>query len=213
MRRSSKNISAAEKEGKIGRISQLPLRVALKFTFQNMRIRFGREVLAAGGTFLGTAFLMATFMLNTVRHAIEKEIPPDIQARAIWIASVALVVCTIGITNSMLIAVSERFREIGTMKCLGALDSLIVRLFLLEALFLGISASLGGAILGFVSSFLVHWGRYGWGELIAHLPVGGILQNFLLVFIIGVALTVIATIWPAYRASRLPAAAALRIEV
>lgn len=213
MKRRNRSITSAEKEGKIGRISQLPLRVALKFTLQNIRIRFGREILAAGGTFLGTAFLMATFMQNTIRHAVEKEIPPDIQARAIWIASVALVVCTIGIMNSMLIAVSERFREIGTMKCLGALDSLIVRLFLLEALLLGISASLGGAILGFIFSFFVYWGKYGWTKFIHNLPVGGTLHNFLLVFIIGVVLTVIATIWPAYRASRLPAAAALRVEV
>ncbi|MBC7326587.1 FtsX-like permease family protein [bacterium] len=213
MKRKGKNIPAIEKEGKIGRISQLPLRVALKFTLQNIRIRFGREVLAAGGTLLGTAFLMSTFMQNTIRHAVEKEIPPDIQARATWIAVIALIVCTIGIMNSMLIAVTERYREIGTMKCLGALDSLIVRLFLLEALILGVSASIGGSILGFIFSFFVYWGKYGWSKLIHHLPVAGILNNFLLVFAIGVVLTIIATIWPAYRASRLPAAAALRVEI
>lgn len=213
MKRRSKHISAIEKEGKIGRISQLPLRVALKFTLQNIRIRFGREVLAAGGTFLGTAFLMSTFMQNTIRLAVEKEIPPDIQARAVWIAAVALIVCTIGIMNSMLIAVTERYREIGTMKCLGALDSLIVRLFLLEALLLGVSASIGGAILGFIFSFFVYWGRYGWTKFITNFPVTGVLQNFLWVVVIGIVLTVVATIWPAYRASRLPAAAALRVEV
>jgi len=213
MKRRNEHLSAAREQGKIGRISQLPLRIALKFTLQNISIRLGREVLAAGGTFLGTAFLMTTFMQNTIRQAIEGEIPPDIQARATWIAVVALVVCTIGIMNSMLIAVSERFREIGTMKCLGALDSLIVRLFLFEALILGISASLGGAILGFIFSFLTYWGKYGWTKLVHNLPLGATLHNFLLVFIIGVLLTVIATIWPAYRASKLPAAAALRIEI
>ena len=212
MKRKGK-ISEAYKEGKIGRISQLPMRIALKFTLQNIRIRFGREILAAGGTLLGTAFLMSTFMQNRVLHAVEKNLPPDIQARATWIAVVALVVCTIGITNSMLIAVSERFREIGTMKCLGALDSLIVRLFLLEALILGVGASIGGSILGFIFSFLAYWGKYGWKKFIHALPVGGTIHDFLLVFAIGVVLTVIATIWPAYRASRLPAAAALRVEV
>ena len=45
----------------------------------------------------------------------------------------SLLVCTVGITNSMLMAVTERFKEIGTMKCLGALDSFVVVLFMLES--------------------------------------------------------------------------------
>lgn len=201
-------------EGKIGRISQLPLRLALRFTLQNIRIRFGREVLAAGGTFLGVAFLMSTFMQNQVLSAmVEKHLAADIHARANWIAGVALVVCTIGIANSMLIAVSERYKEIGTMKCLGALDSLIVRLFLLEASILGISASIGGSIVGFLFSFLVYWGKYGWKKLIGSLPLEGVLYNFAVAIAIGVVLTIVATIWPAYRAAKLPAVAALRVEV
>ena len=53
----------------------------------------------------------------------------------------------------MLMSVSERFREIGTMKCLGALNSLIVRLFLIEAIFMGFVASFGGWVLGFLGIF------------------------------------------------------------
>ncbi len=52
--------------------------------------------------------------------------------RMIWLVVMSLLVCTVGITNSMLMAVTERFKEIGTMKCLGALDSFVVLLFLLE---------------------------------------------------------------------------------
>ena len=43
---------------------------------------------------------------------------PDLN-RQIWLVIMALLVCTVGITNAMLMSVAERFREIGTMKCLG----------------------------------------------------------------------------------------------
>jgi len=45
----------------------------------------------------------------------------------------SLLVCAVGIVNAQLMAVTERFREIGTMKCLGALDRFVLRLFILEA--------------------------------------------------------------------------------
>ena len=48
-----------------------------------------------------------------------------------WLLGLALLVAFVGILNAMLMSVTERFREIGTMKCLGALDGFIVRLFLI----------------------------------------------------------------------------------
>ena len=47
-----------------------------------------------------------------------------------WLVVMSLLVSAVGITNSMLMSVTERYKEIGTMKCLGALDSFIVKLFL-----------------------------------------------------------------------------------
>ena len=45
-----------------------------------------------------------------------------------WILFLSLLVCVVGIVNTQLMAVADRFREIGTMKCLGALDRFILRL-------------------------------------------------------------------------------------
>ena len=50
----------------------------------------------------------------------------------------------------MLMSVTERFREIGTMKCLGALDGFIVKLFLIESLFQGMAGTVMGVLLGLV---------------------------------------------------------------
>ena len=73
----------------------------------------------------------------------------------------SLIVCVVGIANSMLMAVTERFREIGTMKCLGALDGFVVRLFLLESGFQGFSGALIGALIGTLGAVLLGLKDYG----------------------------------------------------
>ena len=75
-------------------------------------------------------------------------------AKQRWIVTLSLLVCIVGIINAQLMSVTERFREIGTMKCLGALDRFIVRLFVLEALMQGLVGSLVGAVLGVISALI-----------------------------------------------------------
>jgi putative ABC transport system permease protein len=60
----------------------------------------------------------------------------------------------VGIVNAQLMAVTERFREIGTMKCLGALDRFILRLFLLEAGMQGVVGAMAGAMMGAMFSLV-----------------------------------------------------------
>jgi ABC-type antimicrobial peptide transport system permease subunit len=124
----------------------------------------------------------------------------------------SLLMSAVGISNSMLMAVTERYKEIGTMKCLGALDSFVVKLFFLEAGMLGVVASAIGFLVGWGLVFLINLFRLGasvWGaatplELLALLGQA---------MAVGVVLTVVATILPAIRAAKMPPAAALRVEV
>ena len=74
--------------------------------------------------------------------SLEEEQEQGISTKDIWLIIMSLIVCVVGIANSMLMAVTERFQEIGTMKCLGALDRFVVRLFLLESGFQGLSGAL-----------------------------------------------------------------------
>ena len=87
--------------------------------------------------------------------------PTTSNARTIWLISLSLLVCAVGITNAMLMSVMERFRDIGTMKCLGALDSFILKLFLLESLFLGLAGSLLGSLTGTLLTTLSLLYKYG----------------------------------------------------
>ena len=105
--------------------------------------------------------------------------------------------------------IAERFREIGTMKCLGAPDDFVVSLFFVEATLTGIIASAVGWLLGFSMSIVQK--VLGGGS--PHLTFGTVVLLALGCTIGGGLMTLIATILPANQAARMPAAAALRTEI
>ena len=124
---------------------------------------------------------------------------------------VSMLVCVIGISNAMLMAVTERFREIATMKCLGALDGFIMLMFVLESCFMGI---VGGAI-GGVLGTLLGLGRtavaFGSGYTLA-VPTRELLIAVVVATCLGVVLAAVAAVYPAFRAARLAPMEAMRIE-
>ena len=79
---------------------------------------------------------------------------PQRRIQTNWLIGLALLVAFVGILNAMLMSVTERFREIGTMKCLGALDSFIVKLFLIESFFQGGAGTVAGHPLGLLLSII-----------------------------------------------------------
>lgn len=193
---------------------KLPLSVALRISFQNIKIRFLRSMITAAGIFLGIAFFVSVRATSLMTPAANPGDTAAIEAanRQTWLVVMSLLMCTVGITNSMLMAVTERYKEIGTMKCLGALDSFVVKLFFIESSFLGFFASVFGFLGGFLLVFLLNLIRQG-GELFSVIHWGAVFALFGISVSIGVALTVVATILPAIRAAKMPAAAALRVEV
>ena len=133
-------------------------------------------------------------------------------ARRLWLVIMALLVCGIGITNSMLMSVTERFQEIGTMKCLGALDSFVVRLFLIEAAVIGFLGSFVGILVGFLFVFFYYAFTAGF-SVVAKIEWPLLLLYMLGALGIGAFLSLLSAIPPAVRASHMPPAAALRSEV
>ena len=133
-------------------------------------------------------------------------------ARQLWLVVMSLLVCGVGITNAMLMSVTERFREIGTMKCLGALDIFIVRLFLIEAAVIGVLGSVAGMLLGHLAMLLVFSIKEGfsvaakmdWPAMLAYLGIS---------VAVGTALSLIAAVPPAIKAARMRPAVALQTEI
>jgi len=132
----------------------LPLSKAIEISFNSVKIRFGRSLITVSGIVLAIAFLMSIWTSNAIMDGLmgaedskinlllqQKGIETDpdstaaIQQRSKdnWLVVLSLLVCLVGIANAMLMSVTERFREIGTMKCMGALDGFIIKLFILES--------------------------------------------------------------------------------
>jgi ABC-type lipoprotein release transport system permease subunit len=125
---------------------------------------------------------------------------------------VALAVSVVGITNAMLISVYERVREIGTMKCIGALDQHIIILFFVEAFLQGTVGGLIGVILGTAGALATTGPTTGFEIILKVNPIR-LLTLYSSSVLIAVFLSILATIYPAYQASKLDPVEALRYEL
>jgi len=207
----------AKQRAGIERQIRLPNREAVKIALRSLRIRLWRSMITMAGIVLAIAFLSSVvisgLVAQGVREATGAEVGATAQERAtqVWLIAISLLVCVVGITNAMLMSVTERYREIGTMKCLGALDWFVVKLFLIEAGFLGLAGSAVGAILGFVAAVLSAMAQYD--GVLASLPWGKTLLSVAAAIGVGGLLSVIGAVYPAYRAGIMPPAHAMRAEI
>ena len=192
---------------RVERQISLPFKQAFTIALRNITIRLGRAMITGAGTMLGIAFLMSVFTANLMMQAKGVEISAAQTQKNTWLVIMSLLVSVVGITNSMLMSVTERYKEIGTFKCLGALDNFIVKLFLIESFLLGFFGSLAGAFIGLVFVLLPNLGYMG------ALNWGAVMLNFVMCIGIGSFLSVAAAIPPALRAARMQAVEAMRSEV
>jgi putative ABC transport system permease protein len=120
------------------------------------------------------------------------------------IAGISLLVGGIGIMNIMLVSVTERTREIGLRKAIGAMKRDIVLQFLIEAIVLSTTGGIVGIIFGYIGSVVIS-NLAGWPPVISLSAVG-------LGFIFSVAVGVFFGYYPAQRAASLNPIQALRYE-
>ncbi len=120
------------------------------------------------------------------------------------IAAISLIVGGIGIMNIMLVTVTERTREIGLRKALGAKKNIIVRQFLIESIILTFIGGTLGIILGILASFA--YSKLTNSGFFISIP------SILIAFIVSAAIGVLFGWYPANRAANLQPIEALRYE-
>jgi putative ABC transport system permease protein len=133
-----------------------------------------------------------------------KQITGGIALAMVFISSIALLVGGVGVMNIMLVSVTERTREIGIRKAVGAVPRDIVTQFLTEAMTL---SAIGGAIgisLGLAISTVV--------RMVSPLPTVTPLWSILVGLGVSVAIGLFFGIYPAYKAAKLDPVEALRYE-
>ena len=120
------------------------------------------------------------------------------------IAGISLIVGGIGVMNIMLVSVTERTREIGLRKALGATQKSIMMQFIIEAVLLCILGGLLGVFIGtlllFIFTSLNDW--------IFYMPISAIIGSITFSALVGLFFG----IWPAKRAAKLDPAVSLRYE-
>lgn len=215
----------------VDRLVVLPFRKSVEIAFQSIRVRFFRSMITTMSLVLAVSFLSfasvntdaANGLLQTgdpaFRQALiqaghdlsENDRSVGSSPKQRWIVMLSLLVCVVGIVNAQLMAVTERFREIGTMKCLGALDRFIVRLFLLEAFMQGAAGAAGGALIGAVFALLNGMLRFGTPVVtaVSWADVGG---SVLVAVGTGCLLSVGGALYPALLAARMQPVDAMRVE-
>ena len=119
------------------------------------------------------------------------------------ISSIGLMVGGIGVMNIMLVSVTERTREIGVRKAIGARRSDITWQFLLEAMTLTAAGGVLGILAGVSLTFLIR--ALGWYSTV---PVWSVVVGFA----VSVSIGLFFGLWPAMKASRLDPIVALRHE-
>lgn len=122
----------------------------------------------------------------------------------IALSSVGLMVGGVGVVAIMMISVTERTREIGVRKALGATRGEIMFQFLVEAATL----TLIGCVAGIGLGALIAWGVRSWSPIPAQVPVGSVVAAVLASILTGV----VFGLYPASKASRLDPVEALRYE-
>ncbi len=215
----------------IQRQVRLPFIKSLEISIKSIKVRFFRSLITTMSLVLAVSFLsfvnvgndVANGMLATgdselrstlIRSGYDlgpEETSVGSSAKQRWIVILSLLVCVVGIVNAQLMAVTERFREIGTMKCLGALDRFVLRLFILEAGMQGLAGAFVGSLIGAVFSLTNAWIRFG-TVAISSVSFIGLFNSVAIAIGVGVLLSLLGVFYPALIAARMQPVEAMRVE-
>lgn len=207
----------------------LPFKKSVEIAVKSIKSRFFRTLITTMSLILAISFyayikvnldIISSIAVSNNKVAIQRlslqgiEVPEEGRALELspqerWILFLSLLVCVVGIVNTQLMAVADRFREIGTMKCLGALDRFILRLFLIEAALQGLIGSALGGAAGALIACLGALIKYG-SSIAGLVSLNQILTSVFSAVVLGCLLSIIGVLYPALLAAKMQPVEAMR---
>jgi len=215
----------------LDRLVVLPFLKSVEIAYKSLKVRFFRSLITTLSLVLAVSFLSFINVTNDVVNGLLATHDPELRQELIrsgydigskdssvastpkqrWIVILSLLVCVVGIVNAQLMAVTERFREIGTMKCLGALDRFVLRLFVLEAGMQGLAGASVGALAGGLFAMLN--GLIGFGAVtLSSVSWTNVFVSILFAVATGCLLSLLGVFYPALVAARMQPVEAMRVE-
>jgi putative ABC transport system permease protein len=200
----------------------LPFFKSVEIAVKSIRTRFFRSLITTVSLILAISFytyiqtnsIIISGLFSTAGPDVVQQLNQDGYVQPLpgekqtadpkerWILFLSLLVCVVGIVNTQLMAVADRFREIGTMKCLGALDRFVLRLFLIEATLQGLIGSAIGAVIGAVIALLTAAIKYGSPAFFAS-GLGTVIHTISGAILLGCTLSIIGVLYPALLAAKM----------
>lgn len=207
----------------------LPFAKSVEIAIKSIKSRFLRSLITTISLVLAIAFfayirtnadIAQGIIISQDKAAVQKLIQqgyeisrdspvPLENPKERWILFLSLLVCVVGIVNTQLMAVADRFREIGTMKCLGALDKFIMKLFLIEAALQGVIGASAGALAGILISLGTGFLKFGSAAL-SFVSLREVAFSFALSVFLGCFLSIIGVLYPALLAAKMQPVEAMR---
>ena len=213
---------------KIAEQASVPWGVVFQVSLGSLRRRILRSFIAMTGVILAIAFLCYMLVNHEITQALVALNDNDVNwllqqagvdpftagrtdTRMFILIGLSLLTCLVGIMNAMLMSVTERVKEIGTLKCVGALDSFIVKTFFIESLMQGVIGTLLGIGIGVAVGLAVCVFTYR-SHALTNCPWLRVAAASGVAFLIGSCISMLASIAPAYWAARKQPVEALRVE-
>ena len=182
-------------------------------------LRLGRMIVVLLGIAFAISFMSVLLSMGSIMQGVRElsssaspQASDTAQTFEKWWIVVALIIATAGISNAVLMSVTERIKEIGTLKCLGARNLHIIEIFLFETILLGTLGGLLGGLLGVCATLVLFsiklgsdlWRVFTWND------------GFTLVglsVLISLAVSLLSAVIPVILAARIEPAEAMRYEV
>ena len=225
-------LSESEKDSEhVQRQVKLPFLKSVEISLKSIKVRFFRSLITTMSLVLAVSFLSFVGVSNDIANGMLAQQDAGYRRLLIrsgydlgpqdttvgsnpkqrWLVILSLLVCVVGIVNAQLMAVTERFREIGTMKCLGALDRFILRLFILEAGMQGLAGAGMGALVGAFFSLLNGLLRFGF-EAVGTVSWANLAGTIGIATGVGCLLSLLGVFYPALVAAKMQPVEAMRVE-